>query len=567
MGNYTDLTHELADQLQGLTSAAGTTLVTGKLQYVAPDLGRVMKRITADQVVTTNASAAMTISTPDSSGQVVEPAVCYIPGGWQGHVYWALVTGYTNANNQTENPSLYYSDDGITFTPQPGVPFPIVGAPSGGYNDDPEILLGPDGKMHLFWLQTIRPSTNIATIFWCTYDGTTLTTPQAIIGPESITSECPIAPAVYWDGANTQWVMFYTDIANLFNSVNAAYVYKRRTCSGPSPSGTWSAPTVCTVNNLPASFTLWESHIEWYGDQLHMVSTVVPFLDNGTQTNIYFGVSNDNGNTWTMSTNPLLRASAAGNWDSGTIYRGDIVHTEDASGTLYTLYYSAGSGSNVWKMGQTKLSIVAPTSSAGGVIFGVPANLIAVSFAARATPLPPYVFGDSCVRANASVPGTADSGQAWTVDAGVPGITSNSMFATTTANTKLHATTGIADGYFSAEMPVVAVGNTSQQLLFRYQDANNFIAFGIRNGVYNYQTVVGGTTLVTLITPSAPANGDILGVRAQGQNIFLYINNQLVAKFANQSNLTGTTLIGLQFVGTTTATFRNITARSLVNNL
>lgn len=333
----------------------GASTVQGQLFSLLPFLEKGATRLDPTATVATNAVVPLTIPTPDGSGQVVEPAVEYIPAGWNGHKYWALVTGYTGGNPVTENPSSYYSDDGQTFTPVPSAAFPLIPTPADGTNDDPELVLGPDNQLHGFYESVLSGTTT--TVSWiASQDGVNWTPPQVLFSNQN--SVEAVGSAVFdWDGPNNQWVCYYTDQANYYKDPKIIDVYplKRRTCPGTSPGGPWSAPTVCSVNNTPAGKSIFELHIARRGDQMHMVATFTTIGSGGSNVALHFGVSNDGGLTWTFNPTPLLSASASG-WDNGLMYRGDIVPLDDGGTGLYGLWYSAMSSAYVWQMGYTEIT-------------------------------------------------------------------------------------------------------------------------------------------------------------------------------------------------------------------
>lgn len=303
------------------------------------------------QPASTNAPAALTITTPDASGQVVEPCIEYIPGGWNGHPYWALITGYTNANAATENPCIYYSDDGVTFTPVPGAPFPIDPAPSNGHNADPELRLGPDNKLHAIWMKYDYPVNGTCGVYYSnSADGVTWSAPVALF-QTAMGADQPTGPCLLYDADNVRWLMFYVDSHGA-----GVYPIKRRSCDGTSPAGTWSTALTCTMTGVPGARAPFEPHIERHFDQLHMVVT---FCDQGTgggNTTLHFGVSNDKGYTWNFNPTPFLVASASG-WDNGLVYRGDFDHVRDGSGGLYDFWYSGRNTGTTWRFGRTKITI------------------------------------------------------------------------------------------------------------------------------------------------------------------------------------------------------------------
>lgn len=343
-----------ADQL-GHAGAGGGAVnsVNKKTGVVNIDVADVIHGFTKiDPLLTSavNAPSPLTIVTPDGTGQVVEPAVEFVPEGWNGHKWWACITGYAGSNANIENPAVYYSDDGSTFTPVPGVPFPLVPKPTGGTNADPNIVLGPDGTMHIFWI-TLGVPAGVQAVWWTSStNGTTWTTPVVVFQGTAAT-DAPTGPTFVYDKPGNQWICHYVD------AHNAALIYplKRRTCPGTSPGGTWSSATVCTLTGVPGGRTPWENHVRIRGDQYHMVITFADLGTGGAATTLHFGVSEDKGLTWTFNPTPLLAASAGG-WDNSQIYRADIVPMDDGGTGIYYLLYSALGTTNQWRMGRTVIS-------------------------------------------------------------------------------------------------------------------------------------------------------------------------------------------------------------------
>ena len=79
------------------------------------------------------------ISTYDGSGVTVHPAVLNLGNVWNGYQYWLAITPYPKGNDDYENPSIYASNDGISWVVPAGLTNPIEPFPGGinNYNADP----------------------------------------------------------------------------------------------------------------------------------------------------------------------------------------------------------------------------------------------------------------------------------------------------------------------------------------------------------------------------------------------------------------------------------------------
>ncbi len=99
----------------------------------------------------------LTVPTYDGSGQLVHPDVLIEPTA-AGTRALLAVTPYPFTDDHYENPSLLTSTDGMTFTPMPGAPNPLVPPPAYDHNDDPDLRRDPvSGDYELLYLETLRP--------------------------------------------------------------------------------------------------------------------------------------------------------------------------------------------------------------------------------------------------------------------------------------------------------------------------------------------------------------------------------------------------------------------------
>ena len=65
-----------------------------------------------------------------------------------------------------KNPSLYVSQDGVSWSAPPGIVNPLIPKPALArrYNSDPHLALDPDGRLHLFYRAAATGTTPCS---WC----------------------------------------------------------------------------------------------------------------------------------------------------------------------------------------------------------------------------------------------------------------------------------------------------------------------------------------------------------------------------------------------------------------
>ena len=97
------------------------------------------------------------LTTYEGSGETVHPDVARVlEGPLTG--FWLTATPYPRAREKYENPSIWRSDDGISWreTGRPGLPVnPLVNRPLYGYNNDPDLVVA-GGELRVFYLDTQR---------------------------------------------------------------------------------------------------------------------------------------------------------------------------------------------------------------------------------------------------------------------------------------------------------------------------------------------------------------------------------------------------------------------------
>jgi len=521
------------------------------------------------------ARAGMWFPTADGSGQLTHAAMVTAPNGtrWNGFRYWMVATPYPNQNDQVENPHIFCANDpsvsgGADGWQVPaGLTNPIEATPPDGssgnsLNSDPDLEFGPDGTLYCFWrLYDVNNVGSEERIYVkSSTDGVTWSTKTLILSNNSAAIRT-LAPSIVYDGS--AWRMWVVDIAPSPNII--------RRYSSQSPTGTWTIDGAVTLSNMPSGRDPWHIDVNQWGrsSTYHMLVNDVALNANGGGGQLYLAESTDSGMTWTVANTPVI-PSGSGRWDN-LIYRSSMVpyHRGDSLG--YEIIYAGidtDNGNTDWRLGYTTTLSDAHPNQAWPV-HGIADPSLANLMAAR-VPLSPFVLGDAFARADGAI-GTADSGQAWTVWAGSPVVSSKVACANTNANTKAAIDTGIASLY--AELPVLALsawesGTLVQAwLIVRGTDTNNYWRIGIDDAHYvAIEKVVSGATTKLYTYPIHPWHAGVkIGARCSGNTITVVVNGRDSFSATDAFNNTGT------FVGFQTNRINTkigyIYARSLVGGL
>lgn len=278
----------------------GTTLDT--LMWNTAHYYSLPVAVTPDNAyVTATYQQQLTIPTYDGSGDIIHIDVVDTGAGLiNGYRYWMAMTPYPNSDSDYENPSIVASNDKTSWVVPAGLTNPVIAAPGGGaYNSDPDLILGQDGLLWMFYRVT-KAATNDKIYVTSSADGVTWSAPVLILDVANNTAICP---SIIWDG--TQYKMW----VNASGGTN----FKYYTCA--TPDGAWSAATACFIDSGsgPLHFNVIKRDCEY-----HMF---------GTNAGVTFLRSLD-GKDWYQSTNKIEAEGyrAAGVWN----------------GAGYDLWYTTG---------------------------------------------------------------------------------------------------------------------------------------------------------------------------------------------------------------------------------
>lgn len=519
LGNPESLTGAQAAQL--LAQATTTALNTG--HAVALELSKGSAPFP---------TAPLTTLTYDGSGQITHSSVVFRPQGWGGHRYWLAATPYPSADNTLENPSIWHSEDGKTWTPIPGNPIDPWPGVTGTYNSDTHLVFGPDDTLYCFWRANMANAVGGAQgeqiLYRSSRDGLTWSDPVITL-VNDVNLSRPCSPAiVYLDGT---WHMWAVDIRKTTGRVEL------RTAA--DPSGPWSAPTACTIAPaLPTGRDEWHLDVQTYGGRLYMLLNDQNVNTSGGAGDLYLAESLD-GITWTRAEAPVVKRN-------GTTSAGSVSSWYRSA--FLPAVRNGVFGFDLWLCSIGEQRRLYHTFSRFDVAAQTLQSTRRAELATAVTGLEPYVVADHFNRATL---GTAPTLQPWTADTGTFKLTNGKAAASAAVNTRAFIDAGLSD-YELRVLGTITYGTGAQLwLCFRVIDGSNYLRFGLAGNTWKLDRVTSGavTTLGggTFAYGSNTSLGDtmLFSVRAQGGTVTGYVNGQQLGQ-ATETQGQDSTRVGIQ---------------------
>ncbi|HUD20955.1 MAG TPA: hypothetical protein VMQ44_02725 [Candidatus Saccharimonadales bacterium] len=285
----------------------------------------------------------------DADGAVVHADAVYFPRGFGGYQYWLIGEPFQDNNSAYENPSVWASNDGTTWTAPITNPLatPTI---SGHFLRDACLFKDVDSSgSQLLWLIYNDSGTADTIYAMSTYDGVTWTAPVAIIS--GLTHESADSPTVERiNGTYYMWVADNSDASP------TNYVITRRSAS--SILGTWSAASATNVTsaNTPGNYVPWHLDSVLYGEHIMLIIND----KNITGGLLHLATSYD-GLTFTFAARPFMQTNqTAGLWDSRYLYRSSAVLVQSPGGRDYLdVFYDGQDASGALKhsFGRTRCEL------------------------------------------------------------------------------------------------------------------------------------------------------------------------------------------------------------------
>lgn len=349
----------------GVSPSGDFPSVAGRLAHLQAGAGDALEVVVDPDGFTGSApSAAQVVPTPGfpSGGQTTHPSVLFVPQGFAGYRYWMAHTPYQGGDDTYEDPCIVASNDGDSWEVPAGLTNPLDDQPGspGAYNSDTDLMLGPDGLLHLFWRTREPASTGAEEKVYTrtSADGVTWTA-KAVVLARPMATEVLASPTVVWDQG--VWHLWTVDI------VPSPNVVRHRTAS--SPTGTWSSADACTVPT-PSGREPWHLAVRRLGGSWLGVLNDVPTGVTGGQGDLYLMTSSD-GLAWDVSASRVVPQSASGLYDFP--YRGCVVPTVREGVLGFDLWFGGYVTSGlVWNIFRTHLA--PPSGATAGSYAGVNAQ-------------------------------------------------------------------------------------------------------------------------------------------------------------------------------------------------
>lgn len=289
-----------------------------------------------------HAPAPLVTPTYDGSGQAVEPTVLFFPEGWQGHLYWMVMSPYPSGNNKLENPSILVSEDGQNWIVPPGLANPIALPEQGHLSDATAVYDDESDQILVYFLNEVPgPTYETSLLRTTSEDGVHWSPPQVLFSGQNTYSVSPSVTKV----AGTYYLWNVNSSAGC--AAQTSTVNQRTSVDGV----TWSMPQPVSLSQ--PGFVIWHFNMIPVPSEGQFMALVAayPVGSNCGHTKLFFANSK-NGLNWQTYPQPVMEAGSS--WDNGEIYRSSFVY--DPAKALFRTWYSACDFAAEWHIGYTEES-------------------------------------------------------------------------------------------------------------------------------------------------------------------------------------------------------------------
>jgi hypothetical protein len=470
-----------------------------------------------------------------ASNSLVHPSIIRHSIGVDGSPYLMAVTPFAGADDTTENPCIYVSDDLLTWRVPEGVTNPIVAQPAAGYNSDTHIYEHTDGYTYQLYRQ--YESGGDATVYASrSIDGITWTAGYPILTDLAATQDWA-SPSLYHDGAS--WIIVAIDIANS-NAV-------RKLTKTGALFTSWMAVTPSTITPThPDSLSWWHLDIR----RLSIGRLIGLAFDGGAGGGVSTGPggggsvwlwqSDDAGVTWGVRqitrSKSYYRSSLIIDGESISVALVWVESTTDGTAVSTAIYLHRLTPGRIDRRRlQANLQSVVTYS----IAIDEDQNVLA------------YTEGFAG--------GAADLTSPWSQVTVSPMRRNGSSLGASTNTSAAGAVIDVTKADHWARVQFVAYASGSQRLIVKYIDADNYVSIGIEGAtgklsVKGFVATVATLDEAFLLTPTLAA-GIVVRAVVDGLILRVFVNGVEVGQYDIPADLATGTSVGIYSSGSASNTF------------
>jgi hypothetical protein len=286
------------------------------------------------------------VQTYDGSDEAMHPDVIKTPSAWGPGRLRMVVTPYPHGEYALENPSVYASEDGVTWSVPSGARNPIAVPTRGlGHLSDPAAVFDPESEQLWVYYRSAGDSDRI----WLmrTRNGATWSEAAPVLATHR---DGALSPTIVRRGSG-EWEMWTVD-AGRGCLGDVAHVDRRTSTDGRS----WSAPIPVALNVPWDGFFPWHIAVTWVPveDRYWALFNVKRAGDCATPA-LFVAVSRD-GAAWITFPQPLLERGAIPEFQD-LVYRSSLLY--DEADDAFRFWYSGARRRGdlyVWSLATQRLS-------------------------------------------------------------------------------------------------------------------------------------------------------------------------------------------------------------------
>jgi hypothetical protein len=263
-----------------------------------------------------SAPLALSLTTPDGSGQTVHPDFVAMSSAWPFAHQYLLMTPYPEGNAGFENPSIFAEMAPGTWTPPPGVTNPIA-KPQHGYLSDPDAVFVPETNELWVYYREVHARNEIYVVR--SKDGVTYTSPRLVA---SALNHDLVSPAVVRRGPD-DWMMWSVRSGIGCNAASTS-VELRRSTNGLD----WSAPQKVSLDQ-GGGVSPWHIEVQWIPSRNEFWAVFNGKTAGMCTTAALFLATSLDGVTWRTFPSPILTRGASREL-ADVVYRSTFNYDEQA---------------------------------------------------------------------------------------------------------------------------------------------------------------------------------------------------------------------------------------------